>query len=213
MISGEGQPLNKAQSSVLERGVKWLWMLCESALRRRGYPDSAYWAEDLSQIVLISLGKLSDEYWDTIKAKEWYVRKIVVNAANQFYNRRKSRPEEGLDFDDFTHTADNTPGFSPDEALNLVDLIEKILRALNDRERVIFYHLLENGGSKNLKELALKLGTSNGAVRQRVVRLRDKIEQLLLDGNEDSPPELGQNSPTEPGSNAISLAILADGYD
>lgn len=209
MISGEGQPLNKAQGFVFfKKGEKWLWTLCERALRKYDHPDSTYWAGDLSQDVLISLGKLSDEYWDNeVKSEESYVRGIVKNAAIQMCIRQKNRHEvsSDSDLDSSTRTSNDTPGFSPDEALILADLVEKILRTLNDQERVIFDHLIENGGSKNLKELALKLGISDGAARQRVVRLRDKIEQLLIEANENSPPE--------PDSDAISLAILADGYD
>lgn len=200
---GEGQ-MNQALIFVHQKGKNWLENFCARLLWRWRYPDPLYWAQDLAQIVRIDLSAIKDEAWPRIKAKDFYVRRVVVNAAIKFRARNQSlgtsiEPEEWAAVED--------AGADPEEAFASGERIVWLREQLTDEERKLFDHFLMNGREGGFEEIASELGIKNAAARKRAERLRKRVMQLIGEGD-TSPPE-----DRDAASDETSLVFLTDTQD
>ncbi|MFJ2577419.1 SigE family RNA polymerase sigma factor [Kitasatospora aureofaciens] len=151
------------------------------ALFRTAYvlTGDAYAAEDLVQEAL----ERACRHWRRVAASdspEAYVRRIVVNLANDRW-RRLNRPGE--------RTAAVPPAerADPRDAYRSVELREELVAALHTlpmgmRTVVVLYYLHDLGD----REIARTLDVSPGAVRSQLARGLAKLRAVLP--RQDAPP-------------------------
>ena len=122
-------------------------------------------AEDITQEVFLKAFRNFDRLRDPRRIRAWLIR-IARNACISHY--RKRRPSTSSILDEMPTRPKSNP---------LVDRLHEALSRLPDeyRETISLYYL----DGRNCATVAATLGTSEAAVRQRLVRGRLRLYDLL----------------------------------
>lgn len=131
----------------------------------RGLPRED--AEECANDVMLRLLSHREDYDPSRASLETYVR---VMARSEALSRRRRAPETTLPLDE---TLFITGG--PEEYIG--DILEAVLRQLQERERALFTLRFLYG--MDGRETAQRLGMSRGAVDVATLRLRQKLKKLL----------------------------------
>jgi RNA polymerase sigma-70 factor (ECF subfamily) len=141
--------------------------------------SSAEAAEDLCQEAFFRLHEKKMVFPNQEEAKYWLIR-VVKNAALN-YAKRKSRERKAYQkaFREEMRVEENGEGlFLKQESR---EEIRAALEKLPGNLRIVL--ILKEYGELNYKEIGRTLGISEGNVKVRVFRAREKLAQLLAEDN------------------------------
>lgn len=108
------------------------------------------------------------------RLRPWLVS-VAVNEAKQLLRKRRRRAE----IETVTHPSGGTGGIDPATGVASVDLRAAILR-LDPEARALI--IMRFGAGFDSNELAVAMGSTPAAVRQRLKRLLDRLREDLTDG-------------------------------
>lgn len=131
------------------------------------------WADDLTQIILISIHKALPTYSPDLSFKPWLIS--IINFRTTDFLRAHYRKET-------KHSAYGEALFDSDKVTNPAHAgeykdIEQALQHLNDKQRTIFLRTKVEGYS--MKEVAKELGMSQNAVKVAAHRAQAKLKEYL----------------------------------
>lgn len=148
------------------------------------YFDCEYeYAEDCVQDAYIALYDNLSRGIEISNYKSW-LYKVVLNYKNKAVKDKIKRNE--LDFlnnEEKDYVLNNTLSYEPDFVENMItdETIEErlliILSSLNRNEQYLYFAHYHD--KKNLKVIALEMGISHTAARQRHVELIKKIKKMI----------------------------------
>ncbi len=151
-----------------DEAIKLLNM-AKNLLSRYKYPDPSTTAYDVMQETLQKL--LRAPNYDNARPLYFYASKTVINAVNGYQRKLIIKDGQACSLDD--PDISSLPIFnSATGGQEEYVLAKETLSYLNPSERELVFLLADFGYS----EIAEKLGISEEAMRQRVHRLREKID-------------------------------------
>jgi RNA polymerase sigma factor (sigma-70 family) len=127
----------------------------------------------------LSCGAMSNEKWQQIEDLNAYIYTMARNLALK--DQAQSRRNQPIETELLESVADSNPGHNPEQLARDAELFKQLKGQLGPEDRVIFQLLYEFGF--NSKEIAAKLGKSDGAVRQRISRMGRKLRDNLVEAN------------------------------
>ena len=144
-------------------------------------------AEDCAQEAMLKLWRSLKDYREACSFESWCYR-IAANVCLDFLRKRKNNKAESLEPLQEQGYDPPDPGLSPEETVVQSELRSEIREAIldlpPDQRDALVLTQLEN---KDYSEAALILGVSEGTVKSRVNRAREKLRNKLSDRNSGPP--------------------------
>ena len=152
-----------------EKHIREHELLLHKVCRIYAYTDAD--RQDLFQEIVIQLWKAYPKFKGEAKFSTWLYR-VAINTAITGLRKRK-------DFITSFEPA-SLPIHVPDEGINYVAeeqlaLLHKAISQLNDVEKAIIMLYMEDRSYEEMEEI---IGISQGALRVKMSRIKDKIRQL-----------------------------------
>lgn len=162
-------PIKKQQSEFLDKvnqSQNILYHICSVYTRNR-----EDW-EDLWQEILLQLWRSFSSFQEKSSFSTWMYR-VALNTA-LMYQRKKKRSWFHTATENDVLSEDETPTFQKDEQ---VQLLYECIRELSPLDRAIILLKLEQ---KSYKEVAEITGFTESNVSVRIIRIKDRLRQLLI---------------------------------
>ncbi len=143
---------------------------------RRLVTDAA-WAADLAQEAIVQAYLSLDRLRDPSRFRAWLCGIVLNVFRSQLRDRKAAFP---VDSGDLAFEAVPVIGAGPEEAIEERELEQVILDAIatlptGDRDATLFFYY----DQLSVREIAARLGTSAGAVKVRLHRVRVRLKQRL----------------------------------
>lgn len=135
------------------------------------YAHNADDKQDLYQEIMVQLWNAYPRFRGEAKFGTWLYQIAINTAIAGFRKGKRTVQYESLD-PSLTETGDSS---SAQEEQERLDLLYKAIGHLNEIERAIVMLYLED---KTYEEMEDILGISNGALRVKMHRIKDKLRQL-----------------------------------
>jgi len=135
-------------------------------------------AEDLCQEAFIKYYERVESFPDTDQAKYWLIRV----AKNQALNSAKRSGRERRAYERVFHEPQRPPMSGEDEVIRKESeaAVQAALQRLPDKMRTVL--VLKEYGQLNYREIGTILGITEGNVKVRVFRARERLLELLKEG-------------------------------
>jgi RNA polymerase sigma factor (sigma-70 family) len=180
-----GDSDEKRTSSALDFCLQehdWLLEVCKSTSRRLGLPNHLQVSEDIADDVYVISSRIRQELWDAVQDRRAYLARMIENHVKGILRREREIPTDA----DELEVLNNLVGpYSPQSSIPDVILIKELLSRLTDEEKELFelrfYERLPT------KQIATILRCGDALVRQKVVRLRLKLQEILNSGGRSAP--------------------------
>lgn len=127
---------------------------------------------DMVQEMILQLWHAFPRFEEKSLFSTWMYR-VCINTM-MTYHRRKKR-ERGQMAEWFHWTEKTT--HQPEKRNNSIDMLYRALYTLSELERAIFFQYLEGLSGR---DIALNLGVSEGAIRVRINRIKEKLKKTLF---------------------------------
>ncbi|MBU3675703.1 MAG: sigma-70 family RNA polymerase sigma factor [Chitinophagaceae bacterium] len=127
---------------------------------------------DMVQEMILQLWHAFSRFEGKSQFSTWMYR-VCVNTMMTYHRQR--RREQGEQTAWFHWSEKST--FQPEKESVSLELLYKAIRTLDDLERGIFFQYLEGLSGK---EIALNIGISEGAIRVRINRIKEKLKKTLV---------------------------------
>jgi RNA polymerase sigma-70 factor, ECF subfamily len=140
------------------------------------YQDDPEDRDDLLQEMILQLWLAFDSYRGESKFSSWMYR-VALNTAIVFFKKQKRRPDNEPLNENFERAEDESTGAEKEEQLVIfykaVQQLEKVEKAL------IFLYMEDQPHA----EIAANLGISEGNVRVRLNRIKNKLKEIIKKTN------------------------------
>jgi len=139
-------------------------------------------AEELCQEAFIKYYDRLDTFPDLDQAKYWLIR-VAKNLA---LNSAKRAGRERRAYERVFHEPSRTPRTGEDEVIRResAEEVQRALQQLPDRMRAVL--VLKEYGQLNYREIGAILGITEGNVKVRVFRARERLLELLKEDQENA---------------------------
>ena len=135
--------------------------------------DNRHDAEDVTQEVFLRLLRKGPEKFDSDDhARHWLLR-VTLQCSNYLFRARNRRRELPLE------TAETVSAPAADETGDTLTAVLKLPENLRVTVHLYYYESL------SIAQTAKVLGKSEGAVKARLSRARNKLRELLTEGDEE----------------------------
>lgn len=138
----------------------------------KSYSPDAEEQADMVQEMILQLWHTFSKFEGKSQFSTWMYR-VCINTM-MTYQRQKKR-EKGNRTAWF-HWTDKTTQ-QPEKENTSIKLVYQSLHTLNELERAIFFQYLEGLSGR---DIALNLGISEGAIRVRINRIKEKLKKTLI---------------------------------
>jgi len=133
-----------------------------------GYVNDPEWAKDLVQETFVSVWKNLPNFRKEAAVGTWIFRIAVNNCLRQIDRKKKAEAK----MDDIPFVTDDSP--PPETQNEQLTFLRKCIAELKEVDRLIISMTLEEISQKEIGEV---LGISEGNVRVKVHRIKEKISQ------------------------------------
>jgi RNA polymerase sigma-70 factor (ECF subfamily) len=136
------------------------------------YQDDQEDRDDLLQEMILQLWLVFDSFRGESKFSSWMYR-VALNTAIVFFKKQKRRPDsEQLPYQ-FDSAEEPSAASEKEEQLAI---FYKAVQQLGKVEKALIYLYMEN---QPYEEIAANLGISEGNVRVRINRIKNKLKELI----------------------------------
>lgn len=140
----------------------------------RIYQDDPQDQNDLLQEITLQLWRVFDTYRGESKITSWMYR-VALNTAIVFFKKQKRRPDSVQMPEHFDRPEEPSAATEKEEQLVL---FYKAVQKLDKVEKALIYLYMED---QPYAEIALALGISEGNVRVRLNRVKNKLKEIIKD--------------------------------
>ncbi len=138
----------------------------------RIYQDDAADSDDLLQEITLQLWLVFDTYRGESKISSWMYR-VALNTAIVFFKKQKRRPDSEQLPENFDRPQETSPANEKEEQLAL---FYKAVQQLDKIEKALIFLYMEN---RSYAEIASDLGISEGNLRVRLNRVKNKLKEII----------------------------------
>ena len=159
-----GQPgTEEAFMAMVKRNEALIYKVCLAFTRQRR--DEV---EDLKQDILCNLWRGYEGFRKESKESTW-IYKIALNTGIQYYHRNERLPlTEEL-------TSQMAERYVDEDDSRQLDRMYELIHRLDDEEQKLVYLYIDNVSGKEMAEV---LGISEGNVRIKMFRLKEKLKRM-----------------------------------
>ncbi|HZN09078.1 MAG TPA: sigma-70 family RNA polymerase sigma factor [Pyrinomonadaceae bacterium] len=156
--------LPKAQQYLLDHWP-WLEQTCDSLLERNGLQNGVNGSGDLLNNLFVQFASFTDHTFDGIDNPKAYIYTVLSRATRRqdAYDRKR----DDRDIDEFANHSDGV-GHNPAKAAESAILLKELFETLPPEGRHLLELLIKGLSGR---EIALELGITEAAARQRISRL------------------------------------------
>lgn len=140
----------------------------------RIYQDDADERNDLLQEIILQLWRVFDSYRGESKITSWMYR-VALNTAIVYFKKQKRRPDQEQLLPDFDRPEEQPSAAEKEEQLAI---FYRAVQQLNKVEKALIYLYMED---QPYPEIAAALGISEGNVRVRLNRVKNKLKEIIKD--------------------------------
>lgn len=144
----------------------------------RIYEDDTDDRNDLLQEMTLQLWLAFDSFRGESKFSSWMYR-VALNTAIVFFKKQKRRPDNAQLPNEFD-AADESSNAGEKE--NELAVFYKAVQQLNKVEKALVYLYMEN---QPYEEIAASLGITEGNVRVRINRIKNKLKEIIKKTNDE----------------------------
>jgi RNA polymerase sigma factor (sigma-70 family) len=138
----------------------------------RIYEDDPEDRNDLLQEMTLQLWIAFDGFRGESKFSSWMYR-VALNTAIVFFKKRKRRPDNEQLPQNFEQIEETSPQGKKEEQLTV---FYKAVQQLGKVEKALIYLYMEN---QPYDEIAANLGITEGNVRVRINRIKNKLKDII----------------------------------
>jgi len=138
----------------------------------RIYQDDPDDRDDLLQEMILQLWLVFGSFRGESKFSSWMYR-VALNTAIAFFKKQKRRPDSEQLPQQFEKADEPSPAGEKDEQLAV---FYKAVQQLDKVEKALIYLYMEN---QPYEEIAATLGISEGNVRVRLNRVKNKLKEII----------------------------------
>ncbi len=136
------------------------------------YQDDPDDRDDLLQEMILQLWLVFGSFRGESKFSSWMYR-VALNTAIVFFKKQKRRPDsEQLHLQQFDQAEEPSPAGEKEEQLAV---FYKAVQQLDKVEKALIYLYMEN---QPYEEIAATLGITEGNVRVRLNRIKNKLKEI-----------------------------------
>jgi RNA polymerase sigma factor (sigma-70 family) len=136
------------------------------------YQDDADDRNDLLQEMTLQLWLAFDSFRGESKFSSWMYR-VALNTAIVFFKKQKRRPDDQQLHPDFDRAEELSPAGEKEEKLAI---FYKAVQQLGKVEKALIYLYMED---QPYEEIASHLGITEGNVRVRLNRVKNKLKEII----------------------------------
>jgi RNA polymerase sigma factor (sigma-70 family) len=136
------------------------------------YQDDPEDRNDLLQEMTLQLWLAFDSFRGDSKFSSWMYR-VALNTAIVFFKKQKRRPDSEQLPHDFEQAEEQSPAGEKEEQLAI---FYKAVQQLGKVEKAVIYLYMEN---QPYEEIAVNLGITEGNVRVRINRIKNKLKEII----------------------------------
>ena len=136
------------------------------------YQDSPDDRDDLLQEIIVQLWLVFDSFRRESKISSWMYR-VALNTAITFFKKQKRRPDSEILHPNFDVEEEASPGGEKERELAV---FYKAVQQLSKVEKALIYLYMEN---QPYSEIAANLGITEGNVRVRLNRVKNKLKEII----------------------------------
>lgn len=138
----------------------------------KSYSADAEEQADMVQEMILQLWHAFARFEGKSQFSTWMYRVCVNTMLTYHRQRKREKGEQAAWF----HWSEKSTSQTERESTSL-ELLYKAIRTLDDLERGIFFQYLEGLSGK---EIASNIGISEGAIRVRINRIKEKLKKTLI---------------------------------
>src|ERR1700709_564814 len=138
----------------------------------RVYQDDPSDRDDLLQEIILQLWLAFDSFRGESKFSSWMYR-VALNTAIVFFKKQKRRPDNEPIPPNFDKVEDTSAAGEKEAQLTM---FYKAVQQLNKVEKALIYLYMEN---QPYDEIAANLGITEGNVRVRINRIKNKLKEII----------------------------------
>ena len=142
----------------------------------RIYQDDPIDRDDLLQEITLQLWLVFDTYRSESKISSWMYR-VALNTAIVFFKKQKRRPDSEQMPPNFDQPQETSVAGEKEEQLAL---FYKAVQKLDKVEKALIFLYME---SRPYEEIAANLGISEGNLRVRLNRVKNKLKEIIKEMN------------------------------
>jgi RNA polymerase sigma-70 factor (ECF subfamily) len=136
------------------------------------YQDDQEDRDDLLQEMILQLWLVFDSFRGESKFSSWMYR-VALNTAIVFFKKQKRRPDNNQLHEHIDPAEEPSTAGEKEEQLAI---FYKAVQQLGKVEKALIYLYMEN---QPYEEIATNLGISEGNVRVRINRIKNKLKELI----------------------------------
>ena len=142
----------------------------------RIYQDDPIDRDDLLQEITLQLWLAFDSFRGESKFSSWMYR-VALNVAIVFFKKQKRRPDNEQMPYQFDRVEESSPASEKEEHLAV---FYKAVQQLGKVEKALIYLYMEN---QLYEEIAANLGITEGNVRVRINRIKNRLKEIIKQMN------------------------------
>jgi RNA polymerase sigma-70 factor (ECF subfamily) len=136
------------------------------------YQDEQEDRDDLLQEMILQLWLVFESFRGESKFSSWMYR-VALNTAIVFFKKQKRRPDSEQIPYQFDRVEESSPAGEKEEQLAV---FYKAVQQLGKVEKALIYLYMEN---QPYEEIAANLGITEGNVRVRINRIKNKLKEII----------------------------------